>query len=813
MRLVRAIFFTVITLIVIYFLDRRTGNFPALGKLLSPGEGIWRNAESRRTGNRVLLSMPLLHEKVDIKYDSLRIPHIFAKNEHDLYYAQGYVTAKDRLWQMDVQVRKASGTLSEILGNATLQQDLYYRRIGLLESATESLTKTMQSPELRTALEAYADGVNAYIRSLSDDQLPLEFKLLDYRPSDWKPVNSILMIKLFAETLAGTSDDYAMTNTMAALGTKATRELFPDTPLTREFAVPEGTKWDFIPDSTPKRMLAVHTPVGNITPFRPHVEGIGSNCWVVSGSRTATGHPILANDPHLTLTYPSIWYQLQLSTEGQNVYGVSIPGIPCIVIGFNKQIGWGLTNVDADVLDWYSVQFRDAGRSEYLYDHRWLPTARRIERIRIRNSPDVLDTIVTTHYGPVIYEKDAIANRKDVYNYEAPEGFAMKWVANDSSQELLTFYNLNKSRDYADFRKALTTFFSPAQNFLYVDNQHIGYVADGHYPIKDRSQGKFLLDGSIASNEWRGYVPMDRVPSALDPKQGFLFSANQSPTDASYPYYINWQFAGAERAARIHSRLAAMNDISSDDMARLQTDNFSVLAAEILDTLLGDLHDRLPNDAFVMACRDSLRVWDRYYDPNSIGATLFTAWWNEFYNSVWEGDLGGDGLQRQFPSREKTVDLILHQPCSPWFDNKRTASKEERADISVLTFSQVVRQLHDEPGGLGKRLEWSRYKDARIDHLFHFPGLGSGYFESGGSSMAINALTRNFGPSWRMVVQAGANMKGTGIYPGGESGNAGSYYYDNFFPIWQSGATREFFFLSDADEKLPGLSGELIFTN
>src|SRR5665213_2621115 len=406
MKFTKAFISIAITAILIWALNTKFGATPPIGKFLNPVTGFWQNAESKHSAAAENLELPGLLGKVIIRYDEHRIPHIFAENDHDLYYAQGYVTAHDRLWEMDMQTRSASGRLSEIIGPKALETDRYHRRMGMVYGAENTLRGIIKNPASKMMVTAYSDGVNGYIHSLAPKDYPIEFKLLDYAPEDWKPINCAFLLKLMSETLAGGSDQFAMTNDLKQFGAKTIDDLFPDYPFHEDPIIPVGTKWDFKPLPIPKpssEFLAQLT--ANIKP-NEKVDGIGSNNWVIGGSKTASGYPILANDPHLNLTFPSIWYQVQLSSPTVNVNGVSLPGAPGMVIGYNQNISWGVTNVDADVLDWYQIKFKDTTKNEYWYNNRWNPVKRRIEVINVRGEKPVIDTVLYTHHGPVVYEDE-----------------------------------------------------------------------------------------------------------------------------------------------------------------------------------------------------------------------------------------------------------------------------------------------------------------------------------------------------------------------------------------------------------------------
>ncbi|MGZ3874573.1 MAG: penicillin acylase family protein, partial [Mucilaginibacter sp.] len=334
MKFIKAFISIIITFGLIWVLETKFGDIPAIGVFLNPSTGFWQNAESKNILPAEKLKLTGLHDEVLIHYDEHRIPHIFALNDHDLYYAQGFVTARDRLWQMDIQTRSAAGRLSEIVGPKALEIDRYHRRMGMVYGAENGLKGVMADPRTREMVTAYTAGVNGYIRGLAPKDYPIEFKLLNYTPEEWKPINCIFLLKLMSETLAGGSDQFAMTNNLKLFGPKVVNELFPDYPFHEDPIIPAGTKWNFKPLPIPKPSAEYTAQMtGNSHPAEK-VDGIGSNNWAITGSKSATGYPILANDPHLNLTFPSIWYQVQLSSPTGNVNGVSLPGAPCVIIGY-----------------------------------------------------------------------------------------------------------------------------------------------------------------------------------------------------------------------------------------------------------------------------------------------------------------------------------------------------------------------------------------------------------------------------------------------------------------------------------------------
>ncbi|AMR33748.1 penicillin acylase [Mucilaginibacter sp. PAMC 26640] len=796
MKIFKAAISLALTIALIWALQIPIAILPPLGKFLNPATGFWQNAESKNPTTDEDLKLKGLQAKVTIRFDENRIPHIFAQNDHDLYYAQGYLTARDRLWQMDIQTRSASGRLAEVVGDKALEVDRYHRRMGMVYGAENTLKGIMKDPVMRNVINAYTEGMNGYIHSLSPRDYPIEFKLLDYAPEEWKPINCAFLLKLMSETLAGGSNELAMTNVLNRFGAKVTNDLFPDYPMHESPIIPVGTKWDFKPLPVPVPPPAFKAQLMAGMKTRDRVEGIGSNNWAISGSKTATGYPILANDPHLDLTFPSIWYQVQLSAPGVNVYGASLPGAPCVVIGYNNKISWGVTNVDADILDWYQIKFKDAARNEYWYNNQWLKVTRRIEVIKRKGKADLADTVLYTRFGPVVYDNAGMAKGRD----NIPVGNALKWVAHEESDEFKTFYLLNRGSNYADYRKALSYYSAPAQNFVFASaDNDIAITPNGRLPLKYKDQGKFIMDGSDPANDWHGFIPFEQNPTVKNPPRGFVSSANQSATDPTYPYYINWQFAPYHRGKRINDRLGAMQKATADSMRILQTDTYSIRAQDILPTMLKYI-DASKLDENQLAALKIVKQWDKNFDVKSEGASVFSTWWSRFYKATWRDNFSDSTLTLNFPSMDRTEALLLKEPNAAWFDNKRTPVKETAADLLSRTFNLTVDALLKQQGKPGN-WQWGKVKKFEVRHLANLPGFGSGNFASGGTGSTVNALTDGHGPSWRMVVQLGPQVKGYGIIPGGQSGNPGSFFYDDMLQTWKDGKLNELLYLQSPTEK------------
>jgi penicillin amidase len=808
MKVFKALFSVAITLLLIWALQTKFGDVPPIGKFLNPATGFWQNAESKNIRSEENLQLDGLQGKVTIRYDEHRIPHIFAENDHDLYYAQGYITARDRLWQMDIQTRSAAGRLAEIAGPKALDIDRYHRRMGMTYGAENTVKGMMKDPLMKMVIGAYTDGVNNYIHHLSKRNYPIEFKLLDYAPEEWKPINCAYLLKLMSETLAGGSDQFAMTNNLKVFGAKTVNDLFPDYPFHEDPIIPVGTKWNFKP-------LPIPTPsagfIAQMTDNKPkeRVPGIGSNNMAVAGSKTASGYPILANDPHLNLTFPSIWYQMQMSSPTVNVCGVTLPGAPCVIIGYNQNISWGVTNVDADVLDWYQIKFKDNNKNEYWYNNRWNKVKKRIEVIKIRGEKPIYDTVIYTHHGPVVYDN---ASQKPKDRDNIPVGDALRWIAHDESDEFMTFYLLNRGKNYDDYRKALTHFTAPAQNFIFADREKdIAITPNGKLPLKFKDQGKFIMDGSDPANDWQGWIPYDQNPTVKNPPQGFVSSANQSPTDTTYPYYINWKFELYDRGKRTNDLLAAMKNAAVDSLRLLQMDDYSMRAHDVLPAMLKYI-DASKLDKTQAQALQIVTKWDKHFAANSEGASIFNAWWLRFYDLVWD-EFDRNDIELTEPTFDRTEKLLLTEPNSKWFDIANTPAKENCADIVMQSFKESVNQLAHSHGQPGPKWQWGDVKDTHINHLANLPGFGTGHFSAGGTGAVINALKGGNGPSWRMVVQMGPQVKGYGVFPGGESGNPGSYYYEDMFETWKDGKLNELLFLQSPTEKSDRIKSTLTLSS
>jgi penicillin amidase len=385
---------------------------PRLGSFLSPQLGFWQNAEAANAGFDGEISLPNMHGEVNVYMDDRLVPHIYAESDLDAYYVQGYLHAKFRLWQMEFQTHVAAGRLSEILGPERVSTDRFFRRLGMVYGAEQTMALIDKNPEMKATIDAYADGVNAYIKSLKPEQIPFEYKLLDYKPEAWTPFKTYLFLMYMSYDLSarGVTTDLQMTNAKNYFGYDDFDKLFPNVQDSLDPIIPRGTDYDApgtMPhapkniDSAYLRATVNSTAMAPIVPDRDN----GSNNWAVAGTKTKSGRPILANDPHLGLNLPALWYEVQISTPTHNTYGASFPGSPAVIIGFNDSIAWGVTNAGRDVIDFYDIQFKDSSMNEYMFNGVWTKAEHRKEVIKVKGVGDSVENIAMTAFGPVMYDR------------------------------------------------------------------------------------------------------------------------------------------------------------------------------------------------------------------------------------------------------------------------------------------------------------------------------------------------------------------------------------------------------------------------
>ncbi|MEM7484926.1 MAG: penicillin acylase family protein [Bacteroidota bacterium] len=786
MKYFKLLFSLALTIGIFYVLNTKLGAIPPLGKFLNPSSGIWQNETDETITGEVVI--PGLTEKVTVHYDELMIPHVFAQNEHDLYKAQGYLTAKHRLWQLEFQTYAAAGRLSELFGEAALNYDRTERRRGMAYGAEQAIAyMEKQDTETLRYVQDYADGVNAYINQLDPNDYPVEYKLLDYEPEAWSPKKTALLLMYMTKMLAGADDDLEYTNVLRLFGKENFNLLFPDFYDSTDPVIPKETDWSFIdvPQTVLPDSKAVLDTIAE-TIEKPHPDN-GSNNWAVSGDKSITGNPILANDPHLGLNLPSIWFVMQLSTPDHNAFGATIPGALSVISGFNQHIAWGETNATRDVIDWYKIEFNE-NRTQYKYDSQWKDVRLRVENILIKGKESYKDSVLYTHHGPVVYDKNFKSDNER-------SGYAMRWIGHDGGNNQKTFIALNKAKNYEEYVNALQYWNAPAQNFVFASTTgDIALRIQGKFANKWEGQGKFLMDGSNPENDWQSYIPQEFNAYTKNPERGFVSSANQHPVDENYPFYVFNDGYETYRNRVINTFFNSKDKFSVQDFKNLHNNTYNLKAEELVPYMM-DTMDTASLSEEEKEIYKEIKAWNFNNDINEVGPSIWKIWYGELYKLLWD-EFAVEDTELVMPYTYQTIYLLKNYGDHEFMDIVATDDITETAkDLFLLAFKETVEQLK-EIKEEDNNYTWGNYKGTYTGHLLQaLPAFSRFDIPIGGDRNIVNATSKNHGPSWRMIVEMTSPPTALGIYPGGQSGNPGSKYYDNFIDDWAAGKYHSLDFL------------------
>ncbi len=803
-----------IALIIILSIQLPIGgsNSPAFGSFLSPQHGCWQNAEPADVNFNADIKLNGLVGSAEVYFDDRLVPHIYADNDRDAFYLQGYLHAKFRLWQMEFQTYAAGGRLSEIMGAQSgtsdfLAIDKFFRRLGMVYGAEQSLKASEANADTKMEMDAYTAGVNAYIETLQPHEYPLEYKLLNYKPEPWTNMKTALFLKYMSYDLAGSEWDFEMTNAKRIFSAADLELIYPSTQDSLDPIVPKGTIFD-------KAGLVVRKPAtidslyynlhdGAQPPISKPDKDNGSNNWAVAGSKTRSGRPILCNDPHLGLNLPSLWYEMQITTPTYNSYGATFPGAPAIIIGFNDSSAWGFTNAMRDVRDYYEIKFRDGSMKEYWFNDNWVPTTFREERIHVKGQADVVEKMAMTEFGPVMYDP-SYPNKSNDEKY-----YAVRWKAHDASNELLTFTKLDKAKNLTDYKDAIGTYQTPGQNMLFATKTgDIAITQQGQFPAKWYRQGDFIMPGDT-SYLWQGNIPDNENPSMYNPARGFVSSANQLPVDQTYPYYLGGSYP-LYRGIIINRRLEEMNAITPQDMQQLQTDNYNVFAEMARPMMLKYLDESKVTEDELKYVR-KMKSWNLRNDINEEGATIFKVWWDSLEIAVWKDEFSQTDLPLRWPEKSTLLEALLKDSTFKFIDDLKTSERESVAEIMIKGFKLAYPALKE--AAASNTLGWGKYKDSGVRHLLRLPALSRLHLPIGGGEHIINATKQFHGPSWRMIVHLTDEIEAYGVYPGGQSGNVGSKYYDAFVDTWAQGKYYTLLFLKkEKAQSDPRIKWKMTFT-
>jgi penicillin G amidase len=809
MKMVKFLISLAATVALVWALNRKWGSIPPMGKFVSPQHGFWQNADKKSDFKNAGLQFNNLKGKVSVYMDDRLVPHVFADNEEDLFFVQGYLHAKYRLWQMDFQTRAAAGRMSELVGSVAIPFDRNFRRLGMVYAAQNSVMEAEKNELTKISGNAYTAGVNAYINSLSESDIPFEYKLLDYKPEPWSNLKTALLLKYMSWDLAGYEDDFERTNVKSAMDSLMYETIYqygndslnPIHPKETVFKEP-GLKLKK-PRNADSAFFSFKDMAQNTIAPQKQDKDNGSNNWAVAGSKTQSGRPILCNDPHLGLNLPSLWYEMQLHTPQYNAYGATLPGAPAVIIGFNDSCAFGFTNAMRDVRDYYEITFKDDSKKEYMFNGQWQTSTIHYDTIKVRGGADYIDTVAyVKEFGPVMYDKSFLGTGKAGSASKRGDGkyYAVRWKAHDPSNELLTFMKLNRAKNFNDYNDAISTFKCPGQNMIFAAKSgDIAIRQQGEFPAKWYRQGDFPMPGTDSSYMWQGMIPQDENYTMRNPQRGFVSSANQYPYDTkTYPYYLggNYPFT---RGVTINRLLTGMTGIVPEDMKQLQNNNYNVYAEMLLPILLKNLDEKAlgANGETYLAL---LKAWNYKSDIGEKAPTVFNLWKDSLENLVW-----GDELSKLpnyvWPEESTLFDALRRDTALKFVDDINTPEKETLRQLVTKAFQQATPEMAkaDKAGTLA----WAKYKHTMVKHLVDKDAklpLSRFNLPIGGGEHIINATKTQHGPSWRMIVHLTDKTEAFGVYPGGQSGNPGSAYYDSFIDTWADGKYYSLWMMTEAEK-------------
>jgi penicillin amidase len=778
-----------------------------------------------------------LNGPVDVYRDKMGIPQIYAGSLHDLFMAQGYVHAQERFWQMDFWRHIGSGRLSEMFGKSQVETDSFLRTLGWRQLAEQEWAGL--DPESKAILSAYSDGVNAYLNEHSGMALSLEYGVLglltpSYKPEPWTPINSLTWAKAMAWDLRGNMDEEIERALLLKTLTPAqVDELFPQYPADHPLIVPDlAAQGSNAGGRAPGAVEGVRAISGDqLAGLQARLmtmdsllgradTGIGSNSWAISGRLSATGKPLLANDPHLAIQMPSIWFQIGLHCLPKSVAcsyevaGFSFAGVPGVIIGHNERIAWGFTNTGPDVMDLYIEKINPNNPNQYEVDGKWVDMAVRSETIAVGGGDSVQLTVRSTRHGPIISDTygpledkvDPTATPfKDATGLKLPEHYAiaLRWTALEPGNVFQAVWGFNKAQNFDEFRQAAHKFVVPAQNLVYADvDGNIGYQMPGSIPIRKHGDGRLPVPGWTDDYEWTGYIPFDKLPYAYNPPEGYIVTANNQVPPGSYPYLVTTDWDYGFRAARLVDLVkSAAGPIDIATIQKMQGDDKNLNAATLVPVLTKVKLD----DPKLAAIRDQFFTnWDEQDRMDSPSATLFAAFWSHLLQNTFDDNLPKqyypDGGDRWF----EVLRNIVWQPNSFWWDDARTPGKvETRDDIFAKSFADAVDELKSKYGGdPAKWPAWGAVHTATFRNgtlgksgIAPIEGLfNRGPFQVSGGKSIVNATAWNAAegyevtniPSMRMIVDLGNLDNSLTVHSTGESGHAYAPHYYDMVDLWRN---------------------------
>ena len=785
------------------------------------------------------LQIPSLNDTVDIYRDEMGVPTIYAETVHDLFFAQGFIHAQERFWQMDTWRHIGSGRVSEMFGESQLETDMFLRTLGWRQTA--ELEFEALSPQTRQILESNAEGVNAYIGDRDPVEISLEYLILigllnrSYEIEPWTPIHSITWGKAMAWDLRGNMDnEIERAVLLSTLSIDQVNELFPPYPDDHPVIVPEiGGSATGQGDASLNQYLdfaaANLAQVGESFALLDAVlgeagDGIGSNSWAISGELSATGMPLLANDPHLGIQMPSIWFQNNLHCVQKSpdcpfeVGGFSFAGVPGVVIGHNDAIAWGFTNLGPDVMDLYIERVNPDNPDQYEVNGEWVDFETREEIIQAAGGDTYTITVRSTRHGPVISDTfgplkedvdlesnpDALPFSEQV-GVELPDQYAiaLAWTALQPSSPFEAIWGFNTAQNWEEFREATRNFHVPAQNLLYADTAgNIGYQMPGDIPIRANGNGRLPVPGWTDEYEWTGFIPFEELPYVVNPASGYIATANNQVNSESYPFLISTEWAYGYRAARIVELIeSAPGLIDIPTIQSMQFDAKSLNAEAMIPVLM-----EVGLDPELVDIRDHFfRSWQYQETAESQAATVFEWFWSNLLMDTFQDDLPEAYWPGGGSRWYEVMRNITAQPDSDWWDDKATDTvTEDRDAIFARAFAETVEQMQKEYGeDLTDWPAWGELHTATFRNAtLGESGIGPiealfnrGPFTTSGGQGIVNATGWDLGesfevnwlPSMRMIVDLDNLDNSLTVHTTGESGHAYHAHYSDMSELWAAG--------------------------
>lgn len=765
------------------------GSLPAFGVLFAPNNGILRNPPISRANTDEELKLGASSQPVKVHFDERAVPHISAQNDTDLYRAQGYIVARERLFEMDLSSRAPLGRLAELFGPSKVEADVHMRQLGLYQSA-RALEKTMMNdPDTAAMVTAYTEGVNAVISEIknSPSTLPLEYWLIGAEPEAWSPLKTAAIVRIMGWRMSGSEleNEIRRTTALTELGSELFSQVY-SAPFKTPESYPGWTPSEVNPPAPTKEVAG---PI--LARFKLGIGEIpsklnGSNSWAISGTRTMSGNPILANDPHLGLHVPAIWYEQQLISPDQNTYGVAVPGVPAILIGFNRDIAWGITNSGIDALDIFKMEISSENQNDYYkQDGNWEPLERIEEVLRVRSSPEIQFPTYWSHQGPIIASQQILDTKQSQKAW-----LAIHWTGHFGSDEPGSLRKLNHMQNCDGIKDAFKSFVTPILNLTCIDRRgSIAMHVIGKVPLRS-NDGRFVSDGTRKDTVWTSFLSQNQTPHIVNPESNFILSANQSPIFPT-PGILNGNFATSERSGQIEHALKSRNLWTIENAKNLQSNSEGEAASKLLPLILKVLVQQQSKTDLDREVIEALAIWDNSYKKDFIAPTIFEALYLEIANQFWTTHLKTSEWKTRYPvpNRQITWNRILEIGNNLPDAND---SKEMPAELRTLietSYAKAKERLLADLGSDPKSWTWGRYRQTEIRHLTKIPILGlQRPISTDGSPDTINAIAADHGPSWRMVVEMTPDGPvAFGVYPGGQSGRPGAREFSQFVSTWESG--------------------------